>query len=641
MKTNNADFYYLNQLHEIVKDDKIAVENIKKLNYSQSILDNIFFRDFDDDGFISIDDYLIAYNWVMQGKPSSIEEFVKNSKSTPDASSIPLSSVVYSTNKNENLEITSDWDNDKIVDETESQILAKFILSQPKSKDEYNRVIDNYPKVEILPNFLNAKYDYENEDKIDWNDLVIFNEWIRQDKPDNFNEFNENSIDGMDWFGDNSIKAWLFLLDGSLVPIKLNEPFSAIRAAYLVLERSAGYKIRVRIAYQENNILNYHDKVSGLDRGIINGTISHRAFPPKNAFDNRFPRPFEVGHESGSNFGAWLVKQSNLGSAYIQYEFNEISRHCTKYKMTSAFVSPPSQWKLYGATELVDINILENWELLDEVYPEYEYIKTNLITNNEIDVIVTSSTYSEYGPDNIIDDDVGTYFKGLQSDLPNAFISYQFSSQQKVVEYDIFAPLEEYENNMISSWKLQGNNNPSVLEEGTWVDLDEVQNQINWSAGERRRFYIKNPDYYQYYRIVIQTTTFSGEYIMLGEIELYGEGTGEKTLVDWPRGTDEVYEIKNPGEYKHYKFVFEDVHDQDEEYFGLFEIELYGKRPNLDLFRFTELSDGKTLYSLPWKIIKGIYTDTTLPPLEYELIGYDSDDFDDVYIGVENLDYAL
>ena len=62
MKTNNADFYYLNQLHEIVKDDKIPVENIKKLNFSQSILDNIFFRDFDDDGFISIDDYLIAYN---------------------------------------------------------------------------------------------------------------------------------------------------------------------------------------------------------------------------------------------------------------------------------------------------------------------------------------------------------------------------------------------------------------------------------------------------------------------------------------------------------------------------------------------------------------------------------------------------
>ena len=42
-------------------------------------------------------------------------------------------------------------------------------------------MIDNYPKVEFLPNFLNAKYDYENKDKIDWNDLVIFNEWIRQD----------------------------------------------------------------------------------------------------------------------------------------------------------------------------------------------------------------------------------------------------------------------------------------------------------------------------------------------------------------------------------------------------------------------------------------------------------------------------
>ena len=637
MKPTQSDFYQLNQVSKLTSSgQEIDVNSINKENFSQSILDNVYFKDFNNDGYITYEDYLIAWNWVMQGKPSSVDLFIKNKSATPDTKTIPIHTEVKINYKKYDTNITSDWDNDKFVGENESNILAKYILAQPKSVDEFNRIVDNNPKAEILPNLLSAKYDYENKDKIDWNDLIIFNEWLRQEFPTNFTEFNENSISGMDWYGDDSTNAWLLLLDGTIIPIKLNQRFSGVRAAYLILENRAPNKIRARINYTDTSDQGVYDKVSGLDRGITTGTNSHRAFPPRNAFDDRFPRPFEVGHEAGSNLGAWLARQTDLGSAFIQYEFNQIPRKISSYTLTSAFASPPSQWKLYAAEEGVDTDINENWELIDEVNPQYDYVKTNILGDNE-NVIITSSSYSEFGPENINDNNDDTYFRGLDSDLPNVFISYQFDAPQKVVEYDITAPTENFDINMASSWKLQGNNETTILNENSWTTLHSVDNEINWKSKEKRRYYIPNPDYYDYYRILITTTTFLGEYVELGEVELFDEGTGERVLLDWPRGTQKTFNIDNPGEYKFYKFIFEDVHDNTDKYFGLFEIELYGSRPNTYLIKFSELSDGRNLYPLPWKILRGIYTDVTLPPLEYDLIGYGSDDFDDVYIGAENL----
>jgi len=77
----------------ITKNGSIKIEDVTKNKVSQKLLNNKFFFDFDMDGEISFSDYNIAWQWVQQGKPTSIDEFAKNLGVTSDIRRIPYQAI--------------------------------------------------------------------------------------------------------------------------------------------------------------------------------------------------------------------------------------------------------------------------------------------------------------------------------------------------------------------------------------------------------------------------------------------------------------------------------------------------------------------------------------------------------------------
>ena len=196
-----TDFLELKQLKDFLnKNNSIDINNLDKFSLGQSILNNKFFHDFDMDGYITFSDYNIAWNWVLQGKPSDILEYAQNKSASPRGYKLPYQFIqesddnilldnripAYDTNdgkvigetsvsmlgdvspselviaQNTTVEPSSDFNNDGEVDETDLEILEAFILLQPSTVEEYNANRGTFPQTTYLPNVLTAKFACNN-----------------------------------------------------------------------------------------------------------------------------------------------------------------------------------------------------------------------------------------------------------------------------------------------------------------------------------------------------------------------------------------------------------------------------------------------------------------------------------------------
>lgn len=197
MQTVTTDFIELSQLKQFLQKHKsINLDDLEKHRFGQSVLNNKFFHDFDMDGKITFSDYNIAWNWILQGKPTDIFEFAKNKSASPRAYKLPYqfiqdnddnilldnripeydsndgsvvgeavismsgesTSAEFEVTKSSTSEPSSDFNNDGEVDDLDLQILEGYILMQPSTLEEYNANRGNFPLAVNLPNLLTAKF---------------------------------------------------------------------------------------------------------------------------------------------------------------------------------------------------------------------------------------------------------------------------------------------------------------------------------------------------------------------------------------------------------------------------------------------------------------------------------------------------
>ena len=201
MQAVTTDFIELSQLKEFLRKHKsIDLNELEKYRFGQSVLNNKFFHDFDMDGKITFSDYNIAWNWLLQGKPTNIFEFAKNKSASPRAYKLPYqfiqdnddnilldnripvydsmdgtvvgetaipmggasSSTEFEVTKSSTSEPSSDFNNDGEVDDLDLQILEGYILLQPSTLEEYNANRGDFPLAVTLPNVLTAKFSCDN-----------------------------------------------------------------------------------------------------------------------------------------------------------------------------------------------------------------------------------------------------------------------------------------------------------------------------------------------------------------------------------------------------------------------------------------------------------------------------------------------
>jgi len=197
MQTVTTDFIELSQLKQFLQKHKsINLDDLEKHRFGQSVLNNKFFHDFDMDGKITFSDYNIAWNWILQGKPTDIFEFAKNKSASPRAYKLPYqfiqdnddnilldnripeydsndgsvvgeavismsgesTSAEFEVTKSSTSEPSSDFNNDGEVDDLDLQILEGYILMQPSTLEEYNANRGNFPLAVNLPSVLTAKF---------------------------------------------------------------------------------------------------------------------------------------------------------------------------------------------------------------------------------------------------------------------------------------------------------------------------------------------------------------------------------------------------------------------------------------------------------------------------------------------------
>ena len=229
MKVLSKDYIELNKLKTFLKKHKsISVDEVHKKDVAQSMLNNKYFHDFDMDGYITFSDYTIAWNWVAQGKPTDIFEFIKSKSATPNTHKLPyqpiqdnqehilldnrvpvyeedvdaqtLSEIKQASSHQHTIikanveELSSDYNGDGQVDEEDLEILEGYILMNPGTLSEYNTNRGSYPEASVLPNTATAKfacdptYHYGDINKsghgiINDDDIVYYLEILRGDVP--------------------------------------------------------------------------------------------------------------------------------------------------------------------------------------------------------------------------------------------------------------------------------------------------------------------------------------------------------------------------------------------------------------------------------------------------------------------------
>ena len=235
LKILTTDYRQLEEMRLFLKEhNQVSVDDLEKQEVSQSIINNKFFHDFDMDGEITFSDYIIAWNWVMQGKPTDIVKFAKNKSATPDTHRIPYQSIqegnynilndnrliIYDRGEetlgNEKLisglglafdtgveiigtgidEESSDYNEDGEIDDIDLQILECFIMLGGDGEldlCEYNRDRGTCPEASKLPNMLTAKFACDTsyyygdvhlpgDDLIQNEDIEYYMAWLHGDE---------------------------------------------------------------------------------------------------------------------------------------------------------------------------------------------------------------------------------------------------------------------------------------------------------------------------------------------------------------------------------------------------------------------------------------------------------------------------
>lgn len=226
MKPISEDKKNLNELHGLlIKHGSIPCNQLGKSKFNQSVIDNKFVHDFDGDDMITISDYRICANWLVQGKPSDIESYNKNRGYAPRAIKLPLSRISNIGNFNSRnsmilsdedsdyssldltAEHTSDFDQDGRVSELDRDILAGFCLQGgyrkgPNNPEEYNLNRMTYPYMERVPNLITANFtcddgdccddDYTGDGKLSSKDALVYYAWSSlidwNSKPDDISD---------------------------------------------------------------------------------------------------------------------------------------------------------------------------------------------------------------------------------------------------------------------------------------------------------------------------------------------------------------------------------------------------------------------------------------------------------------------
>ena len=90
MSLLTQDYLQLKQVKIFLdKNISISESDINKQSVGQLLLNNSFFKDFDGDGIISYNDYKIAWNWLMQGKPTELKDLQDNQSDNIKVTEMP------------------------------------------------------------------------------------------------------------------------------------------------------------------------------------------------------------------------------------------------------------------------------------------------------------------------------------------------------------------------------------------------------------------------------------------------------------------------------------------------------------------------------------------------------------------------
>ncbi|GEM_PF-3028092 len=105
------------------------------------------------------------------------------------------------------------------------------------------------------------------------------------------------------------------------------------------------------------------------------------------------------------------------------------------------------------------------------------------------------------------------WFAGYRN---NGWLQYRFKSPRLISGYVVYNRGSDDPDAAPRDWVFKGSN-----DEENWDVLDEVSDETGWSRAERREFKIKDPDYYEYYRIDVSDDNGANR-LHIGELELMG-----------------------------------------------------------------------------------------------------------------------
>ena len=99
--------------------------------------------------------------------------------------------------------------------------------------------------------------------------------------------------------------------------------------------------------------------------------------------------------------------------------------------------------------------------------------------------------------------------------LPNVWISYDFTQPIEITNYTIQSQSFRYEERAPKDWTLQGSNDNS-----NWTIVDTQSNQSGWGQWETRAYAVSVPGLFQYYKLVISDNNGNNT-VGVGEIQYF------------------------------------------------------------------------------------------------------------------------
>lgn len=192
--------------------------------------------------------------------------------------------------------------------------------------------------------------------------------------------------------------------------------------------------------------------------------------------------------------------------------------------------------------EVVDGKLQLRWLREVDVYREETAIP-NMTSATEPSGIVTYSTPSAGNFGWHVFNSGNNYFTSSSSNAPTAWVSYEFPSEKRIYKYAVTSQNNTSGN--LRSWFFEGTDN-----DVDWILLDEVSDQPNWVAGERRVFNIPNEHFYKKYRLrSANSPNFAIRYLEMMELAIEQayklSGTFESNVIDLGNYLQEIKSISS------------------------------------------------------------------------------------------------